>query len=271
MSLSLIKYTQENKHRMDSDNTCHYYFLTNKKFAEHLNDICFARFTQSWEDSRILNKPTKFIKGRMFVNQIDGKFVKKENRKLVKQHIEWVVKHSAFSNAFLNRNGNWWNEGLALNPKCTHKFLFTAMTMVRIAYEYDEFNYVKIVNWLVTLGFKKQEACYVAAYLYWGKDFDVEKPCQIYHYASGHGIADLNASPKNLVNAATILSEGKPAKEEFKSFYGVFVKLADRRTCVENILLKDGKEVGGGWDSKYVITKEQLLLNLNSLKEAMYE
>lgn len=269
MTLSLIKYTQENKHKMSSDSTCHYYFLTNKGFAEHLNDICFARFVQNCHYSD--KKPTKFIKGRMFVNQIDGKFVKKKNRKLVKQHIEWVVRYSAFSNAFLNRNGNWWNEGLALNPECTHKFLFTAMTMVRIAYEYDKFNYVNIVNWLVTLGFKKQEACYVAAYLYWEKDFDVEKPCQIYHYAKGHGIADLSASPKNLVNAATILSEGPPAKEEFKSFYGVFEKLEDKKNCVENILRNGGKEVGGGWDSKYVITKEQLLLNLNSLKEAMYE
>lgn len=240
-----------------------HYFFTDAKNNQDIcqfNDICFARLrTASGKGIKNL---------RIYVNQHkNDKIFNDEISSLIVSNIGKVIK--LFPDAFLNKTKDWINEGIAFNCNMSHQQVFYIATCIRMMYEFQrDFGYSERVKDLEEYGFTFFQAMTLAQW--------IRKNNNGKHYsivaANNHGVNNDNTKLGSLVSDPIKTLTGDPLNTKSSSFYGVMDKLIGNKGEYIGTTLKEGStHHGKGWESKLVITEEQLYKNLDTIKKFIQE
>lgn len=229
--VSLIKVIREQGKNASAGYISHYVFQTGTgALCTHFNDVCYARF-----------KAAKIIKARLFINQYTRHFEGKEAFALYKKYVDWIVKRSPWKYAFLNANGDYLKDGLAINCNVNSTYAVGAMTAVREAIEYP--HQVGIFDTLTKQGISPHLAQMVAGQM---KD---EK--SLGGRGSGHCLFLDNIGRKTLKaykEGKHSKQDARPLKKDASSYYGIQNLFSNDPVTLQTELKPFTKLVkDGGW------------------------
>lgn len=228
-----IKIIANKEYKLD-DSISRYHFYTGKgEYQAHLDDICFARFRsdKGIKEARVLITQCK-------KDDEKGKLIKK------------IVTH--FKHCFTNSSQDFFNEGLSVNTKCSHKQIFFVLTLIRSCYEFNE--YAEIVNILIKGGIPFENALMVAYLFKQTKD----KKFYLTEGYGHHGALPHGFTPKGVfhVNTCFDVLAGTPSNKDATKLYGmwdIFRKQIRNEVSLYSTLAPLQIEKGNGWDIKRTI------------------